>query len=104
MNSIQNLSRLNAAWTHQLRQFGSTQTSNLNVESRPTDSLDLTAIQQDLDQLIYSKSGGGGGRIDCPEGTHPEVTTKDRSVVVVCKPDKPKPAEKISPSQSPIID
>jgi hypothetical protein len=103
MNSIQNLSRLDAASTHQLGQFGSTQASSLNVGTRPADGLDLTAIRQDLDQLIYSKSGGGG-RIDCPEGTHPEVTTKDRSVVVVCKPDKPKPAEKISPSQSPIIE
>jgi hypothetical protein len=102
VNTIQNLSRLDAAWTHQLGQLGSTQPSSLNVGTRPADGLDLTGIAQDLDQLIYSKSGGG--RIDCPEGTHPEVTTKDRSVVVVCKPDKPKPAEKTSPSQSPIIE
>jgi hypothetical protein len=102
MNTIQNLSRLDAAWSHQLGQSGSTQAPGLNVGIRPADGLDLTGVRQDLGQLIYSKAGGG--RIDCPEGTHPEVTTKGRSVVVVCKPDKPQPAEKVSPSQSPVID
>jgi hypothetical protein len=103
MNSIQNLSRPDAAWTHQLGQFGSSQPSSLNIGTRPADGLDLPGVGQGLDQLIYSK-GGGGGRIDCPEGTHPEVTTKGRSVVVVCKPDKPTPAEKVTPSQAPVID
>jgi hypothetical protein len=102
MNTIQNLSRSDAAWTHQLGQAGTSQTSSLDIGTRLADGLDLPVVGKDLDQLIYSK-GGGGGRIDCPEGTHPEITTKDRSVLVECKPDKPKPAEKVSPSQSPIL-
>jgi hypothetical protein len=38
---------------------------------------------------VYAAKKNGGGTITCPEGTHPNVETDGKKVVVTCGDDAP---------------
>lgn len=102
MNTISSLSRpgidLASAFNQPAPQVGASQPDRL------ADGLDLNVGRPDiLDQLVFSKTGGG--RISCPEGTKPEITTEGNDVVVTCKPSKKKEPTTLpnGPSDTPIL-
>jgi hypothetical protein len=64
--------------------------------------MDVNFGRDALDQILFSKSGGG--RISCPDGTKPEITTEGNDVIVVCKPKKKEPTTLPNgPSDTPIL-
>lgn len=102
MNAIANLSRPNTNLAVALDQPSGTQANPLHTGG-PTDGLDANFGSGDvLDQLLFSKAGGG--TISCPEGTKPSITVEGRDVKVECKPSKKETTtQPTGPSDTPIL-
>jgi hypothetical protein len=102
MNSINSLSRPNTNLAVAFDRPSGPQPSS-QPSGAPRDGLDLNFGRDALDQILFSKSGGG--RISCPDGTKPEITTEGNDVIVVCKPAKKKEPTTLpnGPSDTPIL-
>jgi hypothetical protein len=103
MNSITNLSLSRPGLVSAI-DFSHPSAANTPNIGRPLDGLDINVGRKDLlDDLVYSKSGGG--RISCPDGTTPSTTVEGQDVVVVCKPNKKAEptTQPHNPSDTPIL-
>jgi hypothetical protein len=103
MNSINSLSRPNTNLAVAFDRPSSPVPSSQH-SGAPRDGMDVNFGRDALDQILFSKAGGG--RISCPEGTKPEITTEGNDVIVVCKPVKkkdPPTTLPINPGDTPIL-